>query len=116
MTNSCWNCPRTKWKSLPVFYGKVWKASSNCPFPSSLTLKPVQTGWILNPSGMGLRMPELPEVETVRRHLDKVLPGRKVKRVRVALPRMVQNVTPDELTEFVVGRRFGEVGRRGKFL
>lgn len=61
-------------------------------------------------------MPELPEVETVRRHLEGVLPGRRVEGVHVGLPRMVQNVTPEDLASFVVGHRFGNIRRRGKFL
>lgn len=61
-------------------------------------------------------MPELPEVETVRGQLGAVLPGRQVTAVAVSLPRMVHNVTPDELASRLVGRRFGHIGRRGKFL
>src|SRR5690625_2275829 len=61
-------------------------------------------------------MPELPEVETVRRHLEGVLPGRRVEGGHVGLPRMVQNVTPEELATCVVGHRFGNIRRRGKFL
>lgn len=61
-------------------------------------------------------MPELPEVETVRGQLEAVLPGRRVTAVDVLLPRMLQNVTPDELAERVVDHRFGTIARRGKFL
>lgn len=61
-------------------------------------------------------MPELPEVETVRRQLQAVLPGRVVQAVDVLLPRTLQNIAPDELTDAVVGRAFRKVARRGKFL
>lgn len=61
-------------------------------------------------------MPELPEVETVRRQLAAALPGRTVETVRVLLPRVVQNVTPEELGSLVAGRSFADIGRRGKFL
>lgn len=61
-------------------------------------------------------MPELPEVETVRRQLVEVLPGRTVTGVRVHLPRVVQNVAPDELARLVTGRTFADVMRRGKYL
>lgn len=61
-------------------------------------------------------MPELPEVETVRRQLVAELPGRTVSGVRVLLPRTVQNVTPEALARLVTGRTFGDVVRRGKYL
>lgn len=61
-------------------------------------------------------MPELPEVETVRTQLNGVLPNRRVEGVDVLLPRMLQNISGDELQKRVVGRRFGPVGRRGKYL
>ncbi|MFO7265540.1 MAG: DNA-formamidopyrimidine glycosylase [Limnochordales bacterium] len=61
-------------------------------------------------------MPELPEVETVRRQLAAALPGRTVVDVDVRLARTVQNATPEELAAFVRGRAFAGVGRRGKYL
>ncbi|REJ33156.1 MAG: DNA-formamidopyrimidine glycosylase [Bacillota bacterium] len=61
-------------------------------------------------------MPELPEVETVRRQLEAELPGRRIRGVRVLLPRTLKNITPGELEERLKGRRFASVERRGKFL
>ncbi|MBO8141742.1 MAG: bifunctional DNA-formamidopyrimidine glycosylase/DNA-(apurinic or apyrimidinic site) lyase [Firmicutes bacterium] len=61
-------------------------------------------------------MPELPEVETVRRHLAGTLPGRQVADVEVLLPRIVRNAEPGAFAAGVRGRRFAGVGRRGKFL
>lgn len=61
-------------------------------------------------------VPELPEVETVRRQLNEVLPGRQVTSVEVALPRMLHNVTPKQFSDLITGETFGEIGRRGKFL
>lgn len=61
-------------------------------------------------------MPELPEVETVRRQLARVLPGREVAAVDVRLPRMLQNVTAEQLQRRLVGTAFREIDRRGKFL
>ncbi len=55
-------------------------------------------------------MPELPEVETVRRQLQPRLPGR---RVLEAGSHPSAKFTP--ATE-VTGAAFGDVGRRGKFL
>ena len=59
-------------------------------------------------------MPELPEVESVRRQLDPQLAGRSVADVTYhphpGLPRQFHNV------EALVGRKVQGVGRRGKFL
>jgi formamidopyrimidine-DNA glycosylase len=61
-------------------------------------------------------MPELPEVETVVRELNRALPGRRIRRVEVfrrdALGRVPTAVFADALR----GRGFGAVGRHGKFL
>ncbi|HEU4488881.1 MAG TPA: bifunctional DNA-formamidopyrimidine glycosylase/DNA-(apurinic or apyrimidinic site) lyase [Actinomycetota bacterium] len=59
-------------------------------------------------------MPELPEVESVRRQLEPELGGRRVVDVWVdphpMVPRQFQRV------EELKGRRIADVGRRGKFL
>src|SRR5690606_16206611 len=64
----------------------------------------------------GPLMPELPEVETVRRQLEAELVGRVIKGVRVLLPRILKNASPAELAERLIGRRLAAVERRGKFL
>lgn len=61
-------------------------------------------------------MPELPEVETVRRQLASALPGRRITGLGVRLPRLLRNIEPERLEERVAGRRFAAVQRRGKFL
>jgi formamidopyrimidine-DNA glycosylase len=59
-------------------------------------------------------MPELPEVESVRRQLDPQLSGRRIDEVwydrHAAIPRQFVDV------ESAVGRTIVRVGRRGKFL
>lgn len=63
-------------------------------------------------------MPELPEVEVVRRGLDAVLPGRTVATVSVLHPRTVRR-QPGGSADFVAGlsgRCLGRPARRGKFL
>lgn len=55
-------------------------------------------------------MPELPEVETIRRQLDRRLPGRAVVRAD-AHPSAKFNQAPE-----AVGLRLGHVRRRGKYL
>lgn len=61
-------------------------------------------------------MPELPEVETVRRQLAAALPGRRITGLDVRLPRLLQNIDAAELAQRITGRRFTGVDRRGKFL
>ncbi len=60
-------------------------------------------------------MPELPEVETVRRGLAPRLTGRRIGRVevrRVGLRRPF----PADLATLLAGQRIGEIGRRAKYL
>lgn len=59
-------------------------------------------------------MPELPEVETIRRGLSEVLPGKTVKQFTVSLKKMYQPAAnvPKRLT----GLRVDAVDRRGKVL
>lgn len=62
-------------------------------------------------------MPELPEVETVRRTLNQLIIGKKVERVSVLLPRIIQK--PDDIETFKLlleGETFRSIERRGKFL
>ncbi|PZD95841.1 DNA-formamidopyrimidine glycosylase [Paenibacillus sambharensis] len=62
-------------------------------------------------------MPELPEVETVRRTLTELVAGRTIERVTVTLPRIIQRpAEPEQFADMLAGRRIETVERRGKFL
>jgi formamidopyrimidine-DNA glycosylase len=61
-------------------------------------------------------VPELPEVETVRRGLESVLVGRTVTALEVTGRRSVRRQRAEELVERVVGRRIVRAERRGKYL
>lgn len=61
-------------------------------------------------------MPELPEVETVRRRLEPVLTGRTLQRVTISDPRLTRPYEPEEVAAELQGERVAEVGRRGKYL
>jgi formamidopyrimidine-DNA glycosylase len=61
-------------------------------------------------------MPELPEVETIRRHLAPVLAGRVLDRIEVLDPRWCEPAPPEELAAAVDGRRLERLSRRGKYL
>lgn len=62
-------------------------------------------------------MPELPEVETVRRTLEQLVLHKKIERVTVTWPKIIKK--PAEVEQFkdaLVGQTIEEIGRRGKFL
>ena len=62
-------------------------------------------------------MPELPEVETIRRSLVSVVTGKQITDVTILLPRMVRRQgSPHELIGRVRGRTVKRVRRRGKSL
>ena len=64
------------------------------------------------------RMPELPEVEVVRRGLQAHVAGRTITAVQVRHPRAVRRHVPGaaDLTARLVGARITGTDRRGKFL
>jgi formamidopyrimidine-DNA glycosylase len=61
-------------------------------------------------------MPELPEVETIRRQLAPLVEGRTLKRVEILDSRWSRPLAPHELADAIVGRRVERLGRRGKYL
>jgi formamidopyrimidine-DNA glycosylase len=61
-------------------------------------------------------MPELPEVETVRTQLERVLTGRRFERVEIRDPRLVRPYEPTEVAAELEGERVAAVERRGKYL
>src|SRR3954447_6802300 len=61
-------------------------------------------------------MPELPEVETIRRGLAPRVEGRVLERFEVADGRWCEPLAANELEDAVRGRRVERLGRRGKYL
>src|SRR5919106_1197314 len=61
-------------------------------------------------------MPELPEVETIRRQLAPALEGRRLERVQVRDPRWCEPAPPEAIEDALRRRRIERVGRRGKYL
>ena len=61
-------------------------------------------------------MPELPEVESVRKQLEPALVGRRFDRVRIDDVRLVRPYEPAEVAAELEGERVAAVGRRGKYL
>jgi formamidopyrimidine-DNA glycosylase len=61
-------------------------------------------------------VPELPEVETIRRQLAPALQGRRIEAVEVRDPRWCEPAPPEAIEDALRGRRIERVGRRGKYL
>lgn len=62
-------------------------------------------------------MPELPEVETVRRTLEKLVIGKTIEAVEVRWGKIIKE--PDDIEQFgflLKGQTIESIGRRGKFL
>ena len=62
----------------------------------------------------GAELPELPEVETIVRGLQAVLPGRRVVELRAGKVNMMED--PEKLGDSIPGSQLVAVRRHGKFL
>ena len=60
-------------------------------------------------------MPELPEVETVRRGLEKLILGKKISSIEIRYSKMIKTDL-DEFRKEVPGQVVESMGRRGKYL
>jgi formamidopyrimidine-DNA glycosylase len=60
-------------------------------------------------------MPELPEVESLRRMLAGSARGRRIVSAKIREPRLRRLVAPD-FTRMIAGRTIGELDRRAKYL
>ncbi len=74
-----------------------------------------QTGWS-GASAYTPVVPELPEVETVRRGIAPVLEGGRIERATILDPRLVRPFEPRIVADELVGERVRVVERRGKYL
>ncbi len=61
-------------------------------------------------------MPELPEVETIRRGLEERVMGRMFEQVEVLLPYLIKSPSVGEFIQQLQGKKIERVGRRGKYL
>jgi len=61
-------------------------------------------------------VPELPEVESVRRRLAPVLEGRRLEHVEISDERLTRPFAAAEVAQALEGEVVREVGRRGKYL
>jgi formamidopyrimidine-DNA glycosylase len=61
-------------------------------------------------------MPELPEVETIRRQLAPAVEGRRLAGFEVLDPRWCAPLAPEALADAVLGREVERLARHGKYL
>lgn len=61
-------------------------------------------------------MPELPEVETIRRELNQVLPGKKITGCFIIRPDIIGYPSPALFRRRLIGRQIFRVDRRAKYL
>jgi len=61
-------------------------------------------------------MPELPEVETIRRELEREVVGKKIKTVEVTGKRSIRRQTPAEFKAKLEGAKISGAQRKGKYL
>lgn len=61
-------------------------------------------------------MPELPEVEQVKKTLAPHVVGKKIKSVDVRLPRLIQYPLVEIFAQKLVGQKIESIERKGKYL
>lgn len=61
-------------------------------------------------------MPELPEVETVRKTLEYQLGNVVIEDVNIFWPNLIENMSPEEFRSQLLGKRILSYGRIGKYL
>lgn len=61
-------------------------------------------------------MPEMPEVETIRRSLCDKVTGQRICEVEMLLPRLIKWPTPHEFQDLVTRKIITSLERRGKYL
>lgn len=61
-------------------------------------------------------MPELPDVEILKRYCDATVLHKSIDKVEVQSKRVVEGVSPDELDNTLQGKRFESTDRHGKHL
>jgi formamidopyrimidine-DNA glycosylase len=61
-------------------------------------------------------MPELPEVESFKKYIDKTSIGKQIELINLVAPKMLINTTEKKLKSTLVGNVFKGTFRHGKFL
>lgn len=62
------------------------------------------------------RMPELPEIETIKSVTEPQIKGLTIENITVNRPEVISHPTADEFCKTVTGQNISSMERRGKFL
>lgn len=62
------------------------------------------------------KLPELPEVETVRKGLEKLVVGKTIDEVTILWPRIIESPESEVFANQLMGQKIEKMERRGKFL
>ena len=79
----------------------------------------VRRMYVLQPPGRREEvetMPELPEVETIKRVIEPQIQGLMIDKVTVKRPEVVAHPAADEFCRLLTGQTISRMTRRGKFL
>jgi formamidopyrimidine-DNA glycosylase len=61
-------------------------------------------------------MPELPEVETIKRDLEERIVGLKIQKIEIRDARVIRGISKEQFTKSLRGQTFTDIHRRGKAL
>lgn len=61
-------------------------------------------------------MPELPEVETVRRTLESMILSKEIRDIDIFYDKIIRNKTNQEFKEALIGKTLTDIDRYGKYL
>lgn len=61
-------------------------------------------------------MPELPEVETIKRDLEKNIIGLNISEVILLMPKIVRTPSPQDFIKNLTGKTIKKIERRGKYI
>lgn len=61
-------------------------------------------------------MPELPEVETVKRTLNNLILNKTIRDIDIFYNKIIRNKTDQEFKELLIGRSIDDIDRYGKYL
>jgi DNA-formamidopyrimidine glycosylase len=61
-------------------------------------------------------MPELPEVETVRRTLEGQIIGKKITNIEIYYDKILENTSVEKFKKSLIGQTFRKIDRYGKYL
>ena len=61
-------------------------------------------------------MPELPEVETVKRKLEKAYLNKAICKVEVYYPKILDNISSEDFKKILINQKIESFSRKGKYL